>query len=175
MIRHLVVLVYAGILCAGTLHAQTVTGRISGAVRDASNAVVPGATVSVIHEGTQIVRTARADDAGFYVVTNLPPGDYSVAVEHRGFKTFVASGNVLVADGRLTVDATLETGAVTETVTVTAEAGETVNTTSGEIARVVDGDQAQSLALNGRNFLQLPRGGCSSRPTSSTCSTTRTS
>ena len=78
-----------------------------------------------------------------------------MAVELSGFKTFVTSGNVLVADGRLTVDPTLEAGEVSETVTVTAQAGETVNTTSGEIARVVDGEQVQSLALNGRNFLQL--------------------
>jgi len=155
MCRHLLAVASAGGLLLGSVHAQSVTGRIGGAVRDPSNAVVPGATVTITNQATQIVRTARTDDEGLYVVTNLPPGDYAVAVEHRGFKTFVASGNVLVADGRLTVDATLEAGEVSETVTVSAEAGETVNTTSGEIARVVDGEQVQSLALNGRNFLQL--------------------
>lgn len=153
--RHLLALAFAGGLLLGSVHAQSVTGRISGSVRDSSNAVVLGATVTVTNQATQIFRTARTDDEGFYVVTNLPPGDYAVAVELSGFKTFVTSGNVLVADGRLTVDATLEAGQVSETVTVTADAGETVNTTSGEIARVVDGEQVQSLALNGRNFLQL--------------------
>jgi len=153
--RHLLALACAGALLAGPVHAQSVTGRISGSVRDASNAVVTGATVTITNQATRIPRTTRTDDEGFYVVTNLPPGDYTVAVEHTGFKTFVTSGNVLVADGRLTVDAALEAGQVTETVTVTAGAGETVNTTSGEIARVVDSEQVQSLALNGRNFLQL--------------------
>ena len=135
--------------------AQSVTGRISGTVRDASKAFISGATVTVINEATQIARMAPTDEDGFYVVTNLPPGSYTIAIECAGFKKVLTSGNALVADGRATVDVLLEAGQVNETVTVTAEAGETVNTTSGEIARVVDGQQVQNLALNGRNFLQL--------------------
>src|SRR5262244_4429356 len=130
--------------CLAVASGQTITGRISGTVKDSSNSVVPGATVTVTNEATQIARTATTDEEGFYVVTNLPPGSYAVAVEHAGFKKVLTSGNVLVADGRVTVDATLEAGAVNEIVNVTAEAGETVNTTSGEIARVVDGAQAQN-------------------------------
>lgn len=138
-----------------TLTAQSVTGRISGTVKDSSNAFVAGATVTVTNEATQISRVAMTDGEGFYVVTNLPPGSYAVAVERAGFRKVLTGGNVLVADGRSTVDVTLEAGAVSETVNVTAEAGETVNTTSGEIARVVDAQQVQNMALNGRNFLQL--------------------
>ncbi|MFN0121355.1 MAG: carboxypeptidase regulatory-like domain-containing protein [Blastocatellia bacterium] len=138
-----------------TVNAQSVTGRISGVVKDGSGAVVPGASVTVTNEATQIGRAAVTNEEGFYVATNLAPGVYVVSVEHAGFKKFLASGNVLVSDGRLTVDVTLDAGAVSETVTVTAEAGETVNTTSGELARVVDGQQVQNLALNGRNYLQL--------------------
>ena len=153
--RHLLAFAVVAVLLPGTVLAQSVTGRISGSVRDSSRAIVPGAAVTVTNVATQIVRTAETDRDGFYVVTNLPPGEYEVAVELTGFKTFLTRGHVLVADGRLTVDATLEAGQVSETVTVAATAGETVNTTSGEIARVVDGEQVQNLALNGRNFLQL--------------------
>jgi hypothetical protein len=142
------------LLCSGAL-AQTITGRISGTVRDAARDVIPDAGVTVINDATQIARTAQTDAEGFYVITNLPPGSYTVTVERSGFKKVIKGGNVLVSDGRVTVDAVLETGEVTETVTVTAEAGETVNSTSGEIARVVDGEQVQNMALNGRNFLQL--------------------
>src|SRR5262249_46020755 len=117
--------------CLVVAGGQTITGRISGTVKDSSNAVVPGATVTVTNEATRIARVATTDDEGFYVVTNLPPGNYAVAVERAGFKKVLTGGNVLVADGRLTVDATLEAGAVNETVNVTAKAGETVNTTSG--------------------------------------------
>jgi Carboxypeptidase regulatory-like domain len=143
------------LFCLIVVNGQTITGRISGTVKDTSNGVLPGATVAVTNEATQITRMATTDEEGFYVITNLPPGNYTVAIEHGGFKKALTKNNVLVADGRLTVDATLEAGQVSETITVTAAAGETVNTTSGEIARVVDGEQVVNLALNGRNFLQL--------------------
>src|SRR5215510_2050970 len=107
------------------------------------------------NEATKLTRTVTTDDKGFYVVTNLPVGSYTVAAEQRGFKKAVKSDNNLVADGRLTVDFELEPGAVTESVTVSASAGETVNTTSGEVARVIDTSQVQELALNGRNYMQL--------------------
>ena len=135
--------------------AQTITGRISGTITDANGAAVPGVTVKITNEATQQARTATTDSNGFYVVTNLPVGIYTLSVEHQGFKQSRKTGYNLVADGRLTVDFALETGAVTETVEVTAAAGETVNSVSGEIARVIDQDQVQDLALNGRNYLQL--------------------
>src|SRR5262249_4233408 len=79
-----------------------------------------------------------------------------IMVEQKGFKKSIKAGNVLTADARLTVDLTLELGDVTETVQVAGDTvGETVNTTSGELARVVDKRQVQNLALNGRNYMQL--------------------
>jgi hypothetical protein len=65
-----------------------------------------------------------------------------VRAELQGFKRGTKSGNQLVSDGRLTVDFRLEPGAVSETVEVVARTGESVNTTSGEVARVVDREQA---------------------------------
>src|SRR5262249_19461853 len=149
----LLVLIYSGF--SGGALAQTITGRISGTVTDANGAAVPGVTVKIINEATQQVRNATADPNGFYVATNLPVGNYSVADEHQGFKRATKTGYNLVADGRLTVDFALETGAVTETVEVVASTGESVNSTSGEVARVIDQSQVQELALNGRNYLQL--------------------
>ncbi len=61
----------------------------------------------------------------------------------------------LTADARLTVDMILAVGDVMETVQISTSVGETVNTTSGEVARVIDGQQVQNLALNGRNYIQL--------------------
>src|SRR2546421_3153158 len=139
----------------GTILAQTITGRISGTVADASGAVIPGAVVTATNEATQFKRTAIADSNGFYVITNLPVGAYTVSVEHQGFKKTSKTGNELVSDGRLTADFTLEAGAVAEAIVVTAQTGEAVNSTSGEVARVIDSSQVQQLALNGRNYLQL--------------------
>src|SRR5918912_732041 len=135
--------------------AQTIVGRISGTVADTTGATIPGATIKVTNDATGLSRAARTDDSGFYVVTNLPPGNYTVTAEQAGFKRAVLTGYVLVADGRLTVDVSLEAGAVSESVTVTAANTEAINTTSGEVARVIDGAQVRELALNGRNYLQL--------------------
>ena len=107
-------------------------------------------------------RSARAsaappstDAQGAYVFVNLPLGTYTVSAELHGLQQGAArSGYVLVADGRLTADFTLDVGSINETVEVTVES-ETVNTVSGEIARTVDRQQVQNLALNGRNYLQL--------------------
>ena len=146
------------LICSGfssVLLAQSITGRISGAVTDASGAAVPGVTVKIVNEATQQSRSAATDPNGFYVATNLPVGNYTVTVEHQGFKKATKTGYNLVADGRLTVDFALEAGAVTESVEVVASTGESVNSTSGEVARVIDTAQVQELALNGRNYLQL--------------------
>ncbi|HEX5082258.1 MAG TPA: carboxypeptidase regulatory-like domain-containing protein [Blastocatellia bacterium] len=149
----LLAIVYSG-FSSGAL-AQTITGRISGTVTDVSGAAVPGATVKITNEATQLTRSVTADSDGFYVATNLPVGNYSVTIEHQGFKKAAKTGYNLVADGRLTVDFALEAGSVTESVEIVASTGETVNSTSGELARVIDRAQVQELALNGRNYLQL--------------------
>ena len=147
----LVLVVLAGLIASG----QTIFGRISGTVTDAAGAVVPNAAVTVTNSATNLVRTAVTDDGGSYTVTNLPVGTYSVSVERAGFKRATQLDNALTADARLTVNVALEAGAVSETVEVSTAAGETVNTTSGEVARVVDRRQVQNLALNGRNYMQL--------------------
>ena len=145
------------LLCASiSIQGQTIVGRIGGTVKDKAGAVIPNANVTVTNGATNLVRTATTDEGGFYTVTNLPVGTYAVMVEQKGFKRAVQADNVLPADGRLTVDITLELGEISETVQVTANSsGETVNTTSGEVARVVDKRQVQNLALNGRNYMQL--------------------
>lgn len=141
-------------LTATTL-SQTITGRISGAVTDSTGAAVPGVAVKITNEATQQTRSAMTDPNGFYVATNLPVGNYTVTVEHQGFKRATKTGYNLIADGRLSVDFALETGAVTESVEIVAATGEAVNSVSGEVARTVDQSQVQELALNGRNYLQL--------------------
>src|SRR5713226_7708279 len=144
------------IACGGlTIHGQTVFGRISGTVKDSNGAAIPNATVTITNLATNLMRTAATDSDGFYTATNLPAGTYTVAAVGAGFKKASQLGITVVADARLTVDVTLEPGQVTETVQVSTVAGETVNTTSGEVARVVDQRQVQNLALNGRNYMQL--------------------
>lgn len=138
-----------------TAHGQTIFGRVSGTVRDNQGGVVPNATVTITNTATNLIRTATTDEDGFYTVTNLPVGTYTILVARDGFKRAEQRDVTLVADARLTQDITLEVGQLTETVQVTSGFGETVNTTSGEVARLVDRRQVQNLALNGRNYMQL--------------------
>jgi hypothetical protein len=156
---HIIVMVLAALfaLSVGTnvAQAQTIRGQISGTVQDASGAVIPGARITVLNAATQVTRSLATNEQGFYVVTNLPPGTYSVSAEQSGFKKALQEGLELVADGRVTVDFVMQLGAMAETIQVTSTVGEAVNTTSGEIARIIDGEQVQDLALNTRNFMQL--------------------
>jgi len=141
-----------GVTAAG---AQTIAGQISGTIVDSSKARLPGVTVTVVNEGTQATRTAVTDAQGGWVITNLLPGTYTVEAELTGFKKTRRAGFILNADGRLTADMSLDVGGVTEVVDVVSALGETVNRTSGEIARTIDGTQVRDMALNGRNYLQL--------------------
>ena len=136
-------------------YPQSIVGRISGSVTDQSRAVVAGATINITDEATKLTRTTKTDTNGFYVVTALPVGNYKVEVEHPGFKRAARTGSNLVADGRLTVDFVLQVGEVSSTVEVVEAAGEQVNTVSGEVSRVIDSQQVQAMALNGRNYMQL--------------------
>ena len=143
-------------ICGGlSVQGQTNFGRISGTVKDSNGAAIPSATVTITNMATNSARTATTDSDGFYTATNLPVGSYTVAAVGNGFKKAEESGIAMTADARLTIDLALEPGQVTETVQVSTSVGETVNTTSGEVARVVDQRQVQNLALNGRNYMQL--------------------
>src|ERR1044072_430470 len=138
-----------------TAFAQTVVGRISGTVQDSNGAIVPNASVKVSNTANNFERSVTTDENGFYTVTNLPVGVYTVTAEQKGYKKALVSGQSVTADARLTLDLKLEVGEVSETVEIVGAAGETVNTTSGEVARVIDQQQVQNLALNGRNYIQL--------------------
>jgi hypothetical protein len=134
--------------------AQDIFGRISGTIIDSSGATVANAKVNITNEATLISRSVTADKNGYYAADELPAGTYSVSSEQTGFKTTTKKGNVLSAGARLTVDFRLEVGAVTETVTVTA-AGDTVNTTSGEISTTITQKQVLDMALNQRHYESL--------------------
>ena len=135
--------------------AQTVVGRISGTVQDANGAGVPNASVKVVNSANNSERTVTSDENGFYTITNLPVAVYTIEAEAKGYKKALVSGQSVTADARLTIDMKLEVGEVSETVEIVGAAGETVNTTSGEVSRVIDQQQVQNLALNGRNYIQL--------------------
>ena len=106
---------------ASTASAQFDRGTISGTIKDASGGVVPGVTVTATSVQTQTPTVAVTDATGFYTFPNLRPGQYVLTAELEGFKKIVRENMQLDAGGALTIDFALETGAITEQVTVTAE------------------------------------------------------
>src|SRR6185369_10296370 len=87
-------------------------------------------------------------------VANLPIGVYNVSAEAKGFKKLLLSKLELSVDSKLAVTLKLEIGALTDSVTVQADAAQ-IETTTGEVGRLITGEQATQLQLNGRNFPQL--------------------
>jgi hypothetical protein len=145
------------LLCACAsmlLHAQFDTGQIGGFVRDPSQGVVTGASVTVINQGNGDQRTTTTNSSGYYVIPNLQVGTYSVSAEMPGFKKTVQSGIVLDSASKVNVDLTLTVGQVSESVEVTASTTQ-VQTETAQVGRVVDTKQIQDLTLNGRNPIYL--------------------
>jgi hypothetical protein len=143
------------LVLATSAQAQVNVGRISGTVTDGTGASLPGVSVTLTHDETHFTQTLNTDGNGAYVATALPVGRYTIVAELQGFKKVVKTGNDLVADGRVTVNFSMELGAVSETIEVVGQVGERVNTVSGELSRIVDSEQVQNMALNGRNYLEL--------------------
>src|SRR4051812_28287210 len=101
-------------LAAAPAFAQLDRGQISGFVKDQTGGVVPGATVTLNQTQTQIQRTTVTDANGYYVFPAVSPGVYEVSVELEGFKKSVQVGVTLDAASSKSVDATLETGTISE-------------------------------------------------------------
>jgi len=156
--RRLFVLLLVVGLCVGwcgRAAAQEVTGSISGTVTDSKGGVVPNAKVTITNTDQQImVRTLTTDEHGQYAAPLLPVGHYSVTVEIAGFKRVTHSGLVLNVSDKLAVNFTLEVGAVSETVSVEANALQ-VDTQSATATGVISGLQLRELSLNSRNYAQL--------------------
>jgi len=133
---------------------QMTTGTILGTVNDPTGAGVPGAKVTITNLSTQISVAVQADAGGSYVVPTLIPGTYEVTVEKEGFKRTTQTGITLQVDQKARVDLTLQLGAVTQTVQVSAEAA-LVKTESSEQGQVITAQQVVGLPLNVRNFAQL--------------------
>lgn len=136
--------------------AQRATASVAGSILDASQAAIPDATIVVRNEATGVERTARSNELGYYVVTALPAGPYSVTVSKPGFQTRTISNLVLQVDQNATVNVELAVGAVAESVEVTAEVI-AVDTRTATLNTVVNQRQITDLPLNGRNVLQLTR------------------
>ena len=94
------------LLACTTAWAQS-TAQINGTVKDQSSAGLPGVTVTVTQTDTGLIRSAVTDDAGSYILQNLPIGPYRFEAELQGFRKFVQTGIVLQVNANPTLNVTL--------------------------------------------------------------------
>ena len=134
--------------------AQFDSGQIAGFVRDPSQSVIAGASITVTNEGNGEKHRTITNSSGYYVVPNLFVGSYSVEVEATGFKKSVQSGIQLSAAAKLSIDIELTVGSVTDSVEVNATAT-LVQSETATVGRTVDTKQIENLTTNGRNPIYL--------------------
>src|SRR5437667_2590559 len=131
------------------------TALITGTVRDASGAIVPGAEVSIVSNAIGVTRAATTNSDGEYLAPGLPAGKYDLSVRAKGFKAYQATGIPIQVAEKARVDVTLQVGQVSETGTVSGENVAQVETQSSDLSGVVTGKQISQLELNGRSFTKL--------------------
>ena len=151
--------VATGLLFAGSLGAQTLYGNLTGNVTDASNAAVPGATITVHSADTGLTRTATTDGSGNYQISDLPQGAYVVTITGTGFGTVETKGVLIAVNQTKRIDAALALGSVTQSVDVNT-APPALQTDRADVNYEISPTQVSQLPTagsSGRNFQNLFR------------------
>jgi predicted heme/steroid binding protein len=147
--RKAVLVLFMILAGSGILIAQSDLGTISGFIKDPSGASVPNAKITVRNK-SGVERQATTNESGYYAMTNVPAGFYTMDVEALGFQRFESNGNKLDPSATLVIDATLTVGSTNQTVVVSASAV-VLQTESASVQKLVTREQIDSLEINGRN------------------------
>ena len=133
------------------VRAQNIYAAIHGTVTDATGAVVPNAAITVVNTSTNIATTAATDSKGYYILPQLQVGGpYSVTITASGFERFTQSGLTLNVNDNRAVDARLDVGAGTATVSVSASALQ-IETSDTQMKQVMTAEQLEEIPLEGRD------------------------
>ena len=127
---------------------------VVGTVKDASQAIVPGAALTLTNTDTGIELTTKSNETGIYEFPAVRPGNYALKADQPGFRSFTQTVVLGVGD-RARLDVVLQVGAVSTAVTVEAATTPLVQTESSALGDVVDGQKIQTAPLNGRFFLDV--------------------
>ena len=150
-----VVTLLVGGLAPASLRAQAVTGSLLGTVTDSSGGVVPNAKVTITEVNTGIKRTMETNASGNYVFPALEPGVYRVSIEQPGFRMAVKDGVNVLVNTTVRADLVLQPGALSETITVTAEIP-ILQTDRSDTGRKIEAVQMVNMPLGySRNFQAL--------------------
>lgn len=150
----LFVLAVTTVIMQQSTMAQVVNGKIVGVIHDTTGAVIPNAQITATNTTTGVTWKAKSDQSGEYVLPNLPAGDYSLHVNREGFKTATVDRIQLQVLQTAAVNISLEVGALTQDVRVTADQI-LLNTQTSDVGTVINRREIQALPLNGGDVLQL--------------------
>src|SRR5262245_61918603 len=137
-------------LAAPAARGQVTTATLYGVVQDTSGAILPGVSVTVTHQGTNLTRDAVTDGRGEFALPALPAGPYAIRIELSGFKTYTSQGLTLGAGQEVRQTYALEVGALSETVTVVEESP-LVQTASTAQVQVI-GAEVTEIPVSRRNL-----------------------
>ena len=131
--------------------AQNTSCSLAGTVQDSAGAVVPNAKVSLTSEDNGFVRTVTTNKDGFFSFPDLTPATFTIAIEAPGFKIFKENGIQIASNEQHSLgQVKLQVGDVSQSVTITADAVQ-INTTNGERAGTLNGQELDAIALRGRD------------------------
>ena len=140
---------------------QAVNGTLLGTVPDVGGGLVAGARVSLTETDTSVARRLVANDSGNYTFADIPPGTYSVSVEHDGFKKEVRRGISVPVNSSVRIDMRLQPGSVNETIEVSG-AAPILQTDRADTGRQIDAETIEELPLgvnrNAQSLLDLVPG-----------------
>ncbi len=142
---------------AGAAFAQTdvTTSRISGTVEGADGSPLPGVTIEASNTETGLVQVEVTDEQGFFRVLNLPTGTYKVTASLDGFATATADNVRLLLGSTPSINFTLQSSTVSETITVTADELPVVEVTNTQVGTTIQQEQIENIPSSGRDFKQL--------------------
>jgi len=143
------------LLTASPAAAQETRATVFGSVLDASGGVLPGVPVVVTNDDTNVTNQTVSNASGAFEIPYLLPGSYTVSAELGGFKKFIQTGLVLAVNSRAEVRITLQIGAVTDEVTVTANTSQLATTASA--SQSFSNRQVNSLPMYSNSAALLAR------------------
>src|SRR5947207_14190728 len=137
-------------LAVPAARGQVTTATLYGVVQDTSGAILPGVSVTVAHQGTNLTREMVADDPGELALAALPAGPYAIRIELSGFKTYTSQGLILSAGQEVRQTYALEVGGLAETVTVVEHMPLVQTATTAQVQNI--GAEVTEIPVSRRNL-----------------------
>lgn len=140
-------------LLAVSALAQTVTGTLEGRITDPSGAVVPQVQIKAVSKETGLARSAKSNQGGYFQLTFLPVGEYTITADAAGFGTVQRHAQVELSSAR-EVSFSLKPAAVGSAVTIVSDSPE-IDTSRGDLKSTIDSKAIEDRPLSSRNMLSL--------------------